>query len=297
MLLPSMKKIIFLIFFCFSSSLWAEAKYTDKKLLLDKKWSIMTGANLSWLSGCGEKKYKSKQMKAIKALSKADYKKVNQGVAKALGTGNKYSVGCDSNSINETKGWIDNYVAKLTKEVNYVLTGNYSDPSITETKKSNSSSTYASPEKYIRLQYETIDEICQYMDCWDAFIDDYYLYFYYGKNKFMAIAYKNKITDYISGYGWSAEETNKTYARNKALDICNDYKDATDRCYVIFENNQIVHEDLIKFLSNQSISNTTNTESSNTIEEKLTRLKSLFDKELITKEEYDYKRQEILNEM
>ena len=79
----------------------------------------MTGANLSWLSGCGEKKYKSKQMNAIKALSKADYKKVNQGVAKALGTGNKYSVGCDSNSINETKGWIDNYVAKLTKEVNY----------------------------------------------------------------------------------------------------------------------------------------------------------------------------------
>ena len=47
----------------------------------------------------------------------------------------------------------------------------------------------------------------------------------------------------------------------------------------------------------QQTEETTQNDNEGSFEERLTKLKSLFDKELITKEEYDKKRKEILDQM
>tara|TARA_Y100001970_G_scaffold287446_1_gene412126 strand:- start:6234 stop:6782 length:549 start_codon:yes stop_codon:yes gene_type:complete len=182
-----MKNFFAIIVFLFSSSLFAEAKYTSKEILMDKQWSIIVGKNLSWLSSCGERGFKKNMLAEIKSLSKYDYKNIRKGISRGTGTGNKVAIGCSSSNINETKGWIDDYVYELSRLVNFNTGGQ-----ITETQGNNS---------------------------------------------------KKKNTDE--------------------------------------SNNNI----------NNNISN------NNSIESKLKKLKSLFDQKLITQEEYDKKRKEILNEM
>ena len=116
-----MKTFIILLILFFSSSILAEAMYTDKKVLLEKKISIIIGSNLSWVAGCGETKFRSKITKEIKSLSKYDYKNIQKGIARGTGTGNKVSMGCSTKEINESKGWINAYVKELKRLVNIAV--------------------------------------------------------------------------------------------------------------------------------------------------------------------------------
>ena len=95
--------------------------YTDKKVLLEKKISIIIGSNLSWVAGCGETKFRSKITKEIKSLSKYDYKNIQKGIARGTGTGNKVSTGCSTENVNETKKWVNNYVNELKRLVDIAV--------------------------------------------------------------------------------------------------------------------------------------------------------------------------------
>mgnify|MGYP002832847219 CR=1 FL=1 len=121
----------------FSSSLLAETKYTDKKILMNKKTSIIIGSNLSWVASCGETKFRSKKVKEIKSLSKYDYKNIMKGIASGTGTGNKVAVGCSSSRISQSKGWINDYVSRLTRLVNIATNGNIKESKNKELKKNN----------------------------------------------------------------------------------------------------------------------------------------------------------------
>ena len=97
-----MKKILIplIISLClFCNFVFAEAKYKEKKPLMQKKWSRDIGNNLSWVAGCGERKFKSKIMKEIKSLSKYDYRNLMRGIADGTGTGNKVAIGCSGSAI------------------------------------------------------------------------------------------------------------------------------------------------------------------------------------------------------